>query len=120
MPRVVLFNLTSPQDGFWVENGTYYAVWVLNNTGTKGIDVQPYACVNGVLVNGPRVNAQPGQVQTARVNFTWTGQLPTTAYVNVREFQGTSNNFWVAYNQNQKVNLIVKPYTGGKITVGET
>lgn len=122
MPRVVLFNLTSPQNGFWVENGTngtYYAVWVLNNTGTKSIDAQPYACLCGMLVNGPRVNMQPGQVQTVRVKFTWTGQLPTTAYVNVREFQGSSNNFWVAYNQNQKVNLIVKPYTGGKVTVGE-
>jgi|GEM_PF-1981351 hypothetical protein len=119
MPRVVLFNLTSPQNGFWVENGTYYAVWVLNNTGNQSIDAQPYACLNGVLVNGARVNCTPGQVQTDRVNFTWTGQLPPTAYVNVREFQGTSNNFWVSYNQNQKVNLIVKPYTGGKITVGE-
>jgi archaellum component FlaG (FlaF/FlaG flagellin family) len=121
MPRVVLFDPSAQgaQKGFWVENGTYYAVWVLNNTGTKSIDAQPYACLNGVLVNGPRVNMQPGQVQTVRVNFTWTGQLPTTAYVNVREFQGTSNNFWVAYNQNQKVNLIVKPYTGGKVTVGE-
>ncbi len=122
MPRVVLSDPSSQgaQKGFWVENGTYYGVWVHNNTGTKSIDAQPYACINGVLVNGPRVSAQPGHVDIIRVNFTWIGKLPTTAYVNVREFQGTSNNFWVAYNQNQKVNLIVKPYTGGKITVGET
>lgn len=122
-PSVVLFNNSSqgPQNGFWVENGThYYAVWVLNNTGTKSIDAQPYSCLNGVLANGARVNMQPGQVQTVRVNFTGAGTLPTTAYVNVREFQGNSLNFWVAYNQSQNVNLTLKPYTGGKITVGES